>query len=501
MLKWIKHPVFIVFILTALYFLTRVYNLLSLPIFTDEAIYTRWAQIAYSDSNWRFISLVDGKQPLFIWLSIISMKFVSDPLLATRLVSVFSGFLTMVGLYFLGKELFSKKVGLLASLIYIIYPFSLVYDRMALYDSLVATGAVWSLFFEILLVKRRRLDIALILGMVLGASVLTKTSGFFFIYLLPLSVLLFPFKKGREEFLKWIGLGIISVALAYFYYSVLRLSPFFHIINDKNATFVYPFREWLTHPFTFFIGNLKGVFDWLSTYLTIPILILVILSFVLEKKDLLKKLLLILWFLAPFLALALFGRILYPRFILFMTIPLIILSSYSFIELFGKIKFDSLKVIIFVALCFQMLIADFYILNNFGFAQIPKSDLGQYYNDWPAGQGVKESVAFFKKEASKGPIYIATEGTFGLMPYSLEIYLVKNPNITIEGFWPINDKMPDKVIAQSKKVPTYFVFYQPCVPCSGIGVAPLSWNNNVTLITQYKKPQGGRFFSIYKVNK
>ena len=49
-----------------LFFVSRLFNILSLPIFTDEAIYVRWAQIAAQDANWRFISLVDGKQPMYV---------------------------------------------------------------------------------------------------------------------------------------------------------------------------------------------------------------------------------------------------------------------------------------------------------------------------------------------------------------------------------------------------------------------------------------------------
>ena len=71
--------------LIAIYLITRLYNLLGLPIFTDEAIYIRWSQIALQDASWRFISLTDGKQPMYVWLAMIFLRFVRDPLLAGRL--------------------------------------------------------------------------------------------------------------------------------------------------------------------------------------------------------------------------------------------------------------------------------------------------------------------------------------------------------------------------------------------------------------------------------
>src|SRR3989304_3485962 len=193
--KKYRHEIILGLVLTILFFFSRLIHITEMPIFTDEAIYLRWAQIAKNDASWRFISLTDGKQPLFVWLTMVAMKFISDPILAGRLVSTLAGFGTMVGIGFLGYELFqSRRVGFLAAILYLISPFSLVYDRMALMDALVGTFTVWSLYLAILLVKNLRLDLALILGAVLGGGVLTKTSGFFNIYLLPNTLLLFNWK-------------------------------------------------------------------------------------------------------------------------------------------------------------------------------------------------------------------------------------------------------------------------------------------------------------------
>src|SRR5256885_11558868 len=101
--------VFLAFGIFTLFFFTRFYNLLSLPIFTDEAIYVRWAQIAKNDATWRFISLTDGKQPLYVWIAMVLMKFIHDPLLAGRTVSVIAGFFSMIGLFLLSNEILKNK--------------------------------------------------------------------------------------------------------------------------------------------------------------------------------------------------------------------------------------------------------------------------------------------------------------------------------------------------------------------------------------------------------
>src|SRR3989304_10000334 len=183
-------------LISAAYFSIRLIFFESLPIFTDEAIYTRWAQIALNDSSWRFISLTDGKQPMFVWAAVFFMKFISDPLIAARLVFVLRGFFTLIGLFFLTLELFrNKKTAFLSTILYIFYPFAQVLDRMALYDSMVGTFSVWALYLSIHLVRKLRLDIAYTLGFIIGAGILTKTSNFFSIYLLPFTVILFDFKR------------------------------------------------------------------------------------------------------------------------------------------------------------------------------------------------------------------------------------------------------------------------------------------------------------------
>ncbi len=493
--------IIIVLGLVVLFFATRLYNILSLPIFTDEAIYVRWSQIAKQDANWRFISLTDGKQPLYVWITMVVMKFIKEPLLAGRLVSVGAGFMSMVGLFFLGRELFKNKwIGFISSALYIIFPMALVYDRMALYESLVGMFAVWSLYLTVLLVKSLLLDIALIFGMVVGAGMLTKTSAFLNIYLLPFSLLLFDWKEKflQRRILKFTALVILSSVIAYGMYSILRLSPFFHIIAEKNAIFVYPLHEWIKHPFAYFHGNILGLWDWFRRYLTLSGVLLIVLSFIIDKKQYREKLFLFVMFAAPFLGLALLGNTLYPRYIFSMTVILLPLISVALYRMYHMTKNKLAAILVFILFALLPLWSDLFILTDFAHARIPFADLQQYSNDWTSGGGVQEAVAFFKEEAKDKKIFVGTQGTFGLMPYGLEIYLVQNPNIKIVGFWPIEQTPPKDLIEASAKMPTYILFYEPCSNCQGVGEAPTTWP--VTLVNQYKRGIGNRPLSIYKVH-
>ncbi len=504
----IKKNAWVIFSLgiIVLYFFTRLYNILGLPIFTDEAIYVRWAQIASNDAAWRFISLTDGKQPMFIWIGMILIKLIHDPLLAGRVVSVIAGFVSMVGLFFLTSEIFkNRKIGVLSSFLYALYPFSLVYDRMALYDSLVAMFIIWSLFFEVLLVRYMRLDLALILGMIIGGGMLTKTNANFAFILLPFLLLFIDYKQKewKQKVGKLFVFSLAALFIANAMYAILRLSPFFHIIEAKNYVFIYPLSEWLMHPFDNVFHNLLVLFEWLVTYATFPFLLVVLSSFFVgpakhgEKKYFKEKILLFVWFIVPLVASALFFRQFYPRFILFMTMPLLVLGAYGFYYALLAVKKIWLQALVFIVFLLMFVINDFFIITDFAKASVPRSDLGQFVTGWPAGQGVRETIAFLEEKSKEQKIYVGTEGTFGLMPYALEMYLLKNPNITVKGFWPMGDTPPQEAIAASKLMPTYFVFYQDCTACPAKGLAPKAWE--ATPVLQIKKLEPGSYYTLYQL--
>jgi hypothetical protein len=320
---------------------------------------------------------------------------------------------------------------------------------------------------------------------------LTKSSGFFNLYLLPFSLWLFFWgdKRRLKILFLWLGLTLLVVAESQGIYSVLRLSPFFHLIREKNTVFVYSFADWWAHPWRFFVGNLKGLINWFSGYFGWPMLITVIGGLVM-RRFFKEKILLLAWFVPPFLLLALLGKVLYPRFIFFMTLTLLPISALLVerILLLGwKRKWTILVFFVFI---FNWLWTDWQWLTVPYQAKIPMAEKGQYLDGWPAGGGIVEAVTYFKQEAQGGPINLATEGTFGLLPYALEIYLHREPNIQIKGFWPLEERLPTEILASVQRRPTYLILNQTQKPL-------LSWP--VELIKSYPKGSKDFHLSIYRV--
>ncbi len=497
-----QHRTYILmFALAALYLFTRLYHLLDIPIFTDESIYIRWAQIFSNDTHQMFISLTDGKQPLFVWLAAPFLNVFGDPLLGARSLSVVAGMFTAVGIYFVARELFeAKRIAIFATALYVLCPFTMLYDKLALYDSLLTALAVWALYFEVRLVRRLNARAALGAAIFISAGLLTKSSAFFFLYLFPGSLLLFNFKKrGRHQrLMRWGLLASTVTIISFASYSILRLSPNFHFIADKNHIFVYPFSEWIHHPFMYLFSNLRMMIGFLVSYLTLPILTLVLFSFVVERQYLKQKLLLALWFLMPFSALALFGKVIFPRYILFMTMPLLVLAAYGAMYIAGHFK----KTYITVAVCATALLLmahkDYTILTNFGEARLPQVDRSQFIAGYASGVGVSRTVDFLRAKSLNQQIYVGTQGTFGLMPYALKDYFNGNTNIIIDGYYPLEETPPVQLLERAKIMPTYFVFYAPCPTCLPAGLAPTQWRPYLKQLFQIERLEKNTYYSLYE---
>ncbi|MBL7150661.1 glycosyltransferase family 39 protein [Candidatus Microgenomates bacterium] len=488
-----------IFFLT-LFFATRLINLNSLPIFTDEAIYIRWGDIALHDAFHRFISLEDGKQPLFIWLMFPFLKLISDPLIAGRLVSVLAGSFSLAGIYLVAKRLFSQKTALWASFLYIICPYFLWYDRLAIYDSLTNAFAIWSLYFTLLFYQKKDLGTAFLLGFSWGGGLLTKSSAQFFIFLFPITIILLFIRdcqnsKSATRNLQLatryslIFYSFIALVVALVMQNIMRLSYLYHMVGLKNLSFIVSWSEFFAHPFARFWGNFEGTFPWIITYLTIPLALISAYGlFKLLKQSFWKALILFSWFIFPYLALISFGKVVYPRFFLFMSFPFLILAAHGL----SKFTKGALGVLIILSIFLYPLYFSSQIIFNVKNAPIPRNDRDQFLDDWPSGYGIPESVEFFKQVSQEEPIFVGTEGTFGLTPYALQLYLPSRDysEITIRGYWPLNSDVIEELSLQAQDQPTYLITKDTQEPDQ-------SWP--LKEINLFKKARGDVHLGLYQV--
>jgi len=435
----------------------RFKNLTILPVFADEAIYIRWSQVMMAEPTLRFLPLSDGKQPLFMWLTIPFLKLFTDPLFATRALSAFSGLATSLGIFFLSLKIFkSKKAGVIAALLCIVSPYLIFFDRLALADSLLSMFGVWIILFSIITVQSGRFDFAMITGFLLGGALLTKSPALFFSILIPITWLLSDFPKKVSKIVKHlINLVILFIPtylIGYGMYNILRLGPNFNMVGSRNFDYVYPYSHILSSPLDPFMPFFDRSFEWIRMMGPWPILLLAFFGIFLNLKRHFREIfVLFILFIFPISVQSEFAKVFTARYILFSLPYLFVLATSSFLKTNKFIKDILIFIIIYTV--FISLRFDYLLLTDPEKANLPRSERSGYLEEWTAGTGIKEISELIKLEQQNNPnekIVVGTEGYFGTLPDGLQIYLNNLPQITVIGVGLNFDKLPSSLLESQK---------------------------------------------------
>lgn len=429
---------FLGLLLLGIYFFTRFIAIRTLPPFNDEFIYVRWAQEGYFDAAKRLVSLTDGKQPLYIWLTSLMMNVISSPLAAGKIVSILSGAATMVGLGIFSYQLFkSRAAAYVTSFLYIVYPHALLLDRFALYDSMLASLWIWNMLLMYRLTQYPNLGSALLLALTLGAALLVKSSAMFLFIMLPVAAICFS-KKGN--IIRIFSLSMLASIVSLLYQSVIYLSPAVGMVMEKNNIFIYTWQElgniaWMPKILT----DTTFYWGWITSYLSWPIVFLVGAVPFLDRKHIRAYAFLLLAFVIPFAAIAVFGKTVYPRHLFFFTVQLLIVAGSGVSWVWQKFSATLFRAAILVVIFGPMIITSGRILADYTNAPLPSIDRFQYIEGWPAGWGVKDIAKYLENRSHEGPITILTEGLFGSMTTTaMSLYLGDYPQVRI---LPIDDEV------------------------------------------------------------
>lgn len=475
-------------LIVAVFFGLRLWGLDKAPLFTDEAIYVRWMQIGAQDPKERFIPLTDGKPPLYHWLGMLAMATPVDPVVAARLVSLAGGLLSLLVMVLIGVQLrVSKFVLLWIALAVSVHPMMVVYDRLAVVDSLLTALTLATIWLLLRLKDNPNGEKALVAGFAWGLALLTKTSALLTIGLAPMLSIV-DSGVGHWKRARYLLLLPIVVVVGQLMYQSLRVSPLFFRIEQKNAEFVVPISTVLADPFAMTYGNLKSLVAWLVGYSTMPLVLLAIVSVCHPRF---RRFSLVVWFfiLAQLLLMASFNKIIFARYLLTLSPLLILLAGLSleWLKDYSRVKIGSMLFLIW-----PLIVSLSWIVTPSN-ALIPVADSSQYYGNWTAGHGLEEIVFYLKQAATDGPLLVGTQGTFGLMPYGLEIYLADNPNVTIESFWPV-DTIPASILSRAGEQPTFFVYNE---------IDEVPANQPIELIMEFPRTDQAttKYLRLYRVGQ
>ncbi|MBI2641115.1 hypothetical protein HYW87_00780 [Candidatus Roizmanbacteria bacterium] len=157
------------------------------------------------------------------------------------------------------------------------------------------------------------------------------------------------------------------------------------------------------------------------------------------------------WIILPYLAIAFFSKVIYPRYLLFFGSIIIILAGFYFSQL--KNNFFSLVSYLLILVIF--LYYSFTIIFRPALLPFPEIDRGQYIEGATAGWGVKEIVDYVREKSKEKPVILLAEGNFGLIGDVLDVFVKPQDKIIIKGYWPLEEKA---LLENQKELDKNYVF-------------------------------------------
>lgn len=489
----LQNPWYVFCIFVFLYFLTRLINLEIIPIFNDEATYIRYGIHQILEPEFKPYSLLIGKEPLLPQFFGSLGNAMGDYLIGARVISVLFGFLTLSGLYALALKLENKKTAFFIGILYILSPFNLFFDRLALMDSAISAIAVWSLYFTYVIISKPNWWNAVYLGIVLGIGLYTKTTAYFFLGLVGLSaflILISDKKIAKKNLLVSLNL-FLSLGIALLLYIPLYFSEYYIIHLDLLKQYTYPLTYVFSFPVKVWFLNLQKTFIWLVMFLTIPIFVLGIYGIVKNIKNF-KYLFIMFWLFVPLIYEILYAKLFSGRHVLLLTIPLIFFASWTLYYLNKKRK--HLFIFFFSIVFIVCLFYDFLILykpqelKNYylGYA---RDDIGSYFSGFASGYGVIDSINYLKDVSYKNPIIVLTRNDHGNPEDAVVAYLSYERNITVVLINSSDQarQVYDQVGGAQE---IYFV---------SRGAYYLGLESNLKNERKFLKPVGNDFVGVYKL--
>lgn len=261
--------------------LLRLYNLnwdQGYYLHPDERLYVAASSISLPTTVREFFSVTSplnphmfyyGEFPLFVYKVVnVYIPYIHSFLIVSRLVSALCSTATIYVLFLLTRELFFKKVGLIAAFLFTFSAGSIQHAHFNTTESILVLLLTLVTYISVILIKKKQLSLSLVLGLLLGMSYATKIVGLTFAIIPFISFVILFFKK-KSTILWTIPCGVVFITSAFFFapYQIIdknlfqeqqiymqgvtygQNKPPFVIIYENTFTYLYQFLR--VFPFTF----------------------------------------------------------------------------------------------------------------------------------------------------------------------------------------------------------------------------------------------------------
>jgi 4-amino-4-deoxy-L-arabinose transferase-like glycosyltransferase len=468
-------------VLCLVFILVRGQGLLALPMFSDEAIYLRWAQLVRAGHPW--VSLIDPKPPLHFWMLAGVWGWARDPLLAARGLSVFAGVVSIPGLMLMCEELgllqreratnrtagpapSGRILGLLAAVLMIFCPFLAFYQRLATADALFVAEMLMAGWLGLCWGRRvmtglRAWPAAMALGVAMGAAMMTRQGLSYTLWGIPVAGVALHFSRGVAKrrwgrVLMQFVLAVVVAMVLWLPYLTTELPRFTEnaraeaaqpadvsgwTVVKQRILYQEQFTEAGDSRLALAAKNAESAGVWFFDYLTWPVLaasVLGLAAIALRRQWRLLVLLLV-WLglmLGPVIVL---GNVVYSRYVLAGAPALLIAAAYFVAEvltwalstrLWPVLTWTGAGVIL-AAILLLPLRQIVLQATRWWEQTLTAADRAQYITGWTSGRATQKALTFLKGYAAGGEVVVITDNGWGLPADAAWVALEGTPHVRL----------------------------------------------------------------------
>jgi 4-amino-4-deoxy-L-arabinose transferase-like glycosyltransferase len=411
--------------LVVAFVLTRFLQLEALPLFLDEALHVVWSSRVLEPGRLAR-HLNDGKL-LQVYSFAVILPWANDAAWLARASSAVVGFLGLFCSYAIGGRLYGERVGWFAALAYLISPYALFYDRMALADIYVSSLSALCLLLTLRLLERPGALRSLAVALALACVALAKMTGVVTAAVPALAAIVL----GRRSALRWLPLVYAAYALVVGWpvvHFARRAQVYAHVAEAFGTQ-----EHTAPQPAGQLHERLRGELGWLLEYWTWPLFLAAVLGLALglARRDR-RSLLLGLLALLPVVAFAIVSGHIFPRYLTASIVPVALLAALSFDALWTRLH-PALAAPLSLALLLPAAAFDARLLRDPRLAPLPVIERRQYLEGWGAGYGADEAARWIRAEArARGGLRVVlhshSERTVHML---LRAYLLNVPRLQI----------------------------------------------------------------------
>lgn len=377
------------------YFVTRLSSLSVLPIFLDESVHIQWAERLVSEG--RILRPIGAGRVLAVAAYSLALPF-EDRLWAARAIASVAGAITLIFTMLLADRLWGRRGAVIAGALYLLSPFALGYDRLALSDGFLTASLTGLMFAVVALAKGSTSPWPQVaIAVFIALAVFSKVSALLFLGTLPLAILILSINRAaaaRRSFLPTLIGLLLAAPMLWFFYANSGEIREQHVIDPL-----------ISGPAM--LSTLRDMSRWLLGYFTIPTLLMAALSLILLRDR--RAVWLAVSSALPFVLFALFSQPWSARYVLPTLPPLLVLAAGgidALARLAGERRAMWSAALLTLLTSVSALPFSWALLTLPETAPFPPDDRIQLVTGWPAGYGLRDMAERIRREAASGPVLV-----------------------------------------------------------------------------------------------